>query len=160
MYPIIKSAMRSKFYAFALLTICVACSEKKEDSKTSTSPSIVGTWALLSSKVITKAETLVTFPVKNQEMIKMFTESHFTFMKHDMNQGKGDSAVFDAGGGTYTLKGEDYSERLQYCNYRDWENRDFHFKLRLSGDTLIQSGVEKIDSLGIDQEILEVYIRK
>ena len=149
--------MKSKFYTLALLTICAACGEKNNDT---TSPSIVGTWALSSSKVITKNDTLVTFPVKNQEMIKMFTASHFTFMKHDINQGKGDTAVFDAGGGTYTLKGEEYSEHLQYCNYRDWENRDFHFKLRLKGDTLIQTGIEKIDSLGIDQEILEVYVRK
>lgn len=152
--------MRSKFYAFAILAICASCSEKTENQETSNAPSIIGTWALLSSKVITKKDTLITFPVKNQEMIKMFTASHFTFMKHDMSQGKGDSAVFDAGGGTYELKGDDYSEHLQYCNYRDWENRDFHFKLRINGDTLIQTGIEKIDSLGIDQEIREVYVKQ
>jgi hypothetical protein len=152
--------MKLKIYAFVFATFCAACSEKKDSSKTSTPSSIIGTWALSSSKVITKDDTLATFPVRNQEMIKMFTKSHFTFMKHDMSQGKGDSAVFDAGGGTYTLKGDDYSEHLQYCNYRDWENRDFHFKLSINGDTLIQTGIEKIDSLGIDQEILEIYVRK
>ena len=151
--------MKSKFYALAFLAICTSCSEKNEKPETSTAPSIIGTWALSSSKVITKNDTLITFPVKNQEMIKMFTASHFTFMKHDMSQGKGDSTVFDAGGGTYELRGEDYSEHLQYCNYRDWENRDFHFKLRINGDTLIQTGIEKIDSLGVDQEIREVYVK-
>ncbi|MCE7066117.1 hypothetical protein [Dyadobacter sp. CY326] len=152
--------MKSTLLFVAMISVFVACSDKKENVEKPSASSIVGTWALSSSKVIRKKDTLITFPVKNQEMIKMFTETHFTFMKHDTKQGKGDSTVFDAGAGTYELKGDDYSEHLQYCNYRDWENRDFHFKLRINGDTLIQTGIEKIDSLGIDQEILEVYVRK
>ena len=67
---------------------------------------------------------------------------------------------FDAGSGTYTLDGEAYSEHLAYCNYREWENRDFHFNLRVHNDTLIQTGIEKIDSLNINQEILEIYVKK
>jgi hypothetical protein len=111
-------------------------------------------------KVITKGDTAVTFPIRNQEMIKIFNDHSFAFFKHDTNKAKGDSAVFDAGGGSYTLRGEDYAEHLEFCNYRGWENRDFNFKLRMRNDSLIQTGIEKIDSLNINQEIVEIYIRK
>lgn len=105
-------------------------------------------------------DTVNTYPVPNQEMIKMFTEKEFAFFKHDINKAAKDSAVFSAGSGTYTLNGEEYSEHLTYCNYREWENHDFHFNLKVSNDSLIQTGREKIDSLGVDQEIVEIYVRK
>ncbi|WP_201747840.1 hypothetical protein [Dyadobacter flavalbus] len=153
--------MKSKILACcALMTMMTSCSDKKTTTDETALPSITGTWELVSSRVIAKGDTTVTYPVEGQEMIKMFAGNHFSFLKHDTKQGKGDSAVFDAGGGTYELKGEDYSEHLQYCNYREWENRDFHFKLRTKGDSLIQSGIEKIDSLNINQEILEIYVKK
>jgi len=153
--------MQSKLLACCtLMAVMAACGDKKTITDEPAASSITGNWELLSSKVIAKGDTLVTYPVNGQEMIKMFAGNHFSFLKHDTRQGKGDTAVFDAGAGTYELKGEDYTEHLQYCNYRDWENRDFHFKLVNKGDTLIQTGIEKIDSLDINQEILEIYIRK
>ncbi|TWV99211.1 hypothetical protein [Chitinophaga pinensis] len=48
--------------------------------------------------------------------------------------------------GTYTLVGDKYSEHLEYCSYRGWENQDFSFKMEIRNDTIIQSGEEKIDS--------------
>lgn len=152
--------MNSKLLTTALLLAITSCKEKPASTDTPLTPSINGTWALVSSRIITKGDTLITFPVKGQEMIKIFNDQHFAFFKHDVDQRKRDTAVFDAGAGTYELDGEKYTEHLQYCSYRDWENRDFHFKLKLKGDTLIQTGIEKIDSLGIDQEILEIYVKK
>lgn len=149
--------MKSRLFA-ALIAISTACSDQKD--ATETAPSIIGTWSLSSSRIITKGDTLVTFPVEGQEMIKIFNDQHFAFFKHDVDQGKGDSAVFVAGAGIYELDGEKYTERLQYCNYREWENRDFHFTLKIENDTLIQSGIEKIDSLNVNQEILEIYVKK
>ena len=137
----------------------ISCTEKTETKVESTS-SIAGTWSLVSSKVITKGDTVSTFPVKGQEMIKIFNDDTFAFFKHDLSGGKGEAAIFDAGAGTYTLKDGDYSEHLAYCNYRDWENRDFQFKLRVQNDSLIQTGIEKIDSLNINQEIVEIYVKK
>lgn len=141
-------------------TLLVSCNRIIETTQQPALPSIIGTWHLQSSQIIEKGDTVHTFPVKDQEMIKMFTATDFTFMKHDTRLGKGDTAVFDAGAGTYSLNGDDYTEKLQYCNAREWENHDFHFKLRIKGDTLIQTGEEKIDSLGVDREIREVYVRK
>ncbi|KAA0994251.1 hypothetical protein [Dyadobacter aurulentus] len=148
--------MNLKPAAFAALFLLTQCNSAVESTD---QPSILGTWHLHSSQIIEKGDTIITFPVKDQEMIKQITDTHFTFMKHDTRQGKGDTAVFDAGAGTYTLKGEDYTENLQYCSAREWENHQFHFKLRMNGDTLVQTGFEKIDSLGIDREIREVYVK-
>ncbi|CAG5068582.1 hypothetical protein DYBT9623_01313 [Dyadobacter sp. CECT 9623] len=142
-----------------LLAFATQCTSKTEIPDQPKEQSIVGTWHLHSSQIIEKGDTKKTFPVKDQEMIKQITDTHFSFMKHDTRQGKGDTAIFDAGAGTYTLKGDDYTENLQYCNYREWENHQFHFKLRINGDTLVQTGFEKIDSLGIDREIREVYVK-
>jgi hypothetical protein len=149
--------MKNRIPLLFLIVASLGCNEKPAST---TSNSITGTWKLASSKIISKGDTTITFPVANQEMIKMFTEREFAFFKHNTNHTSKDSAVFDAGSGTYTLNGENYSEHLTYCNYREWENRDFHFNLRMHNDTLIQTGIEKIDSLNIDQEILEIYVKK
>lgn len=151
--------MKIPLLLFSLVTLS-ACGDKKSSGNTSETPSIVGSWTLVASKIITKGDTVETYPVPNQEMIKMFTDKDFAFFKHDINKAVKDSAVFSAGSGTYTLEGEKYSEHLAYCNYREWENHDFHFNLKLKNDSLIQTGIEKIDSLGIDQEIVEIYVRK
>jgi hypothetical protein len=152
--------MMEKHCSLLALVLLCACSDQKTTENSSKTPAIMGTWELVSSKVITKEDTVDTYPLPNQEMIKMFTEKEFAFFKHDTNNAGKDSAVFSAGSGTYTLEGEKYSEHLAYCNYREWENHDFHFNLKLRNDSLIQTGIEKIDSLGIDQEIVEVYVRK
>ncbi|MCE7059821.1 lipocalin family protein [Dyadobacter sp. CY343] len=152
--------MNLKPAALVLLAFATQCTSKTETIDQPKEQNIIGTWHLHSSQIIEKGDTIKTFPVKDQEMIKQITDTHFSFMKHDTRQGKGDTAVFDAGAGTYTLKGDDYTENLQYCNYREWENHQFHFKLQINGDTLVQTGFEKIDSLGVDREIREVYVRK
>jgi len=138
----------------ALLFYCKPPSNKSSERKT-----LDGTWQLVSALSITEQDTVVTFPIKNQRMIKMFNQSHFAFFKHDLSSGKDSTAVFDAGSGSYKLDGENYSEHLEYCNARGWENNDFHFTLTISNDTLIQRGIEKIDSLGVDRVIEEKYFK-
>ncbi len=137
--------------SFLALAACKSKSEK--------AGKLEGTWQLLSAKTITGKDTVTSFPVAGQEMIKVINATHFSFFRHDKLKGKGTAAIFDAGGGTYTLKGSDYSEKLDYCTARDWEGHQFDFKIRLTSDSLIQTGTEKIDSLGIDRQIVEVYKR-
>lgn len=126
-----------------------------------TNSSIIGTWKLVSSKKIIKKDTVSTYPIKGQseEMLKMFNGTHFSFFKHDLQKGKTATPIFDSGAGTYALSGNQYSEHLVYCNYRDWENTKFKFTLTLKNNTLIQRGIEKIDSLNINQEIIEIYTK-
>lgn len=151
--------MNLKLLSATWLIALTGCYENKSKSQ-AMEPSIVGTWELVSASIITKGDTVITFPVKDQKMVKIFSTESFAFFKHDVNKGNGDTAVFESGAGTYSLKGEDYAEHLEFCNYRGWENNDFSFKLHLKGDTIIQRGIEKVDSLKIDREIVETYVKR
>jgi hypothetical protein len=152
--------MKIKFLFIPVLALA-ACSQPAKQEAVAEVPvaPIEGTWKLVSAVKIIKADTAVTYPEKGQEdeMIKVINGDHFAFFKHDLK--KGGKPIFDSGAGTYSLTGDDYTENLQYCNYREWEGHSFNFKVSFKGDTLQQKGIEKIDSLKIDQEIVETYIR-
>jgi hypothetical protein len=121
---------------------------------------INGTWRMFAAKMIKGTDTTSTFPVEGQEMIKIINNTHFAFFKHDLKHGTDSAkAVYDTGGGTYTLVGDVYTEHLDYCNYREWEDKSFTFNLQIKQDTLIQKGIEKIEGLQVNQEIIEMYVR-
>ncbi|MFC6100202.1 hypothetical protein [Olivibacter domesticus] len=92
-------------------------------------------------------------------MIKIINHSHFAFLRHDVNSPKDSSNRFDAGGGSYTLKGDIYTEHLDYYSNRNWEGNTFNFTVSISNDTLMQKGVEKVEQEGVDHEIIERYVR-
>lgn len=92
-------------------------------------------------------------------MIKIINDDHFSFLTHDLNSPKDSSHHFDAGGGSYTLTGNQYTEQLDYYSDRNWEGNSFTFTVRIHNDTLIQRGMEKLEKEGINREIIEKYIR-
>ena len=141
----------------ALLASCNAPSNNTEKKKTEVA--IEGTWKLISGTTIVKDDTTFTDYTKGQKMIKIINATHFAFLRHDLNKGKDSSAVFDSGAGRYTLTGDQYTEYLDYCNYREWEGHSFNFKVSVKNDTLIQSGTEKVEEAGIDRVIVEKYTR-
>jgi hypothetical protein len=147
----------------ALAILCIvfaACTTQvKVDPGQSDAPQINGTWKLLSGTLIEHGDTVVTDYTRKKSFIKIINNSHFAFLQHDLQQGKDSTASFSAGGGSYTLKGNSYTEHLEYCNDRNWEGHDFTFTLTLSGDTLIQQGIEKIESAGVNRLNIEKYIR-
>ena len=49
------------------------------------------------------------------------------------------------------------NEHLEYCSAREWEGNDFTFTITIKDDTLIQSGIEKIESAGINRVNIEKY---
>ncbi len=120
---------------------------------------LTGTWKLITGTLIEKGDTTVTDYTKNVSFIKIINDSHFTFLHHDLNGGKDSFAVFSAGGGSYTLSGNTYTEHLEYCTARNWEGHDFTFTVAINADTLMQSGVEKIEKEGIDRMNIEKYVR-
>lgn len=144
--------------AFSVLALA-SCTNQTDTKKVTSEQPINGTWKLVSAQIITKGDTVNTFPVENQEMIKQFNDTHFSFFKHDISKGKGKNAVFDAGNGTYTLNGDKYEEHLKYCSFRDWEDQKFSFTVNIKNDTLVQRGIEKIDSLNVNHEIVETYVK-
>jgi len=118
-----------------------------------------GTWILLSGTTITKGVSTVTDYTKGQQMIKIMNGTHFGFFKHDTNSKKDSTNHFDAGGGRYILKDNQYTEYLDFYADKNWENKAFNFTVQIKGDTLIQKGVEKVENENIDRVIIEKYIR-
>ncbi|MBN8851687.1 MAG: hypothetical protein BGO55_05250 [Sphingobacteriales bacterium 50-39] len=122
--------------------------------------SIEGTWRLVSATNITSGVSTVTDYTGKTRMIKIINGSHFAFLKHDTNLPKDSANHFDAGGGSYTLKGDQYTEHLDFYNDRNWEGQTFAFTVSLHGDTLVQRGQEKVEGTGVNREIIERYVRE
>ena len=139
----------------------ISCTdESKLQTPKSNLLSVAGTWRLLSGTLIEKGDTTVTDYTTNVSFIKIINDSHFAFLQHDIGKGKDSaSAVFTAGGGSYTLKDSVYTEHLEYCSAREWEGNDFDFTVTIKGDTLTQYGLEKVESAGVNRLNIERYVR-
>jgi hypothetical protein len=133
----------------------ISCTQESAKKETESLP-IQGTWKLLTGTLIEKGDTTVTHYTKNLSFIKIINDTHFAFLQHDTRK---DSVNFSAGGGRYELRGNDYTEHLEYCSAKEWEGHDFNFTLTINGDTLTQRGVEKIEAQGIDRMNIEKYVR-
>src|SRR5882762_4644890 len=133
--------MKAKITFVIAAIILASCESKtnKTESKEQSLP-ISGTWQLISGTTIQKKDTVVTDYTKNQKAIKIINGTHFCFLIHDLNKGKGPAPSFTAGGGKYALVGDKYTEFLEYCNDRQWENNKFEFTIAIKNDTLIQKG--------------------
>ena len=144
----------------AVAAVITGCEVRKKVEVKDDGLPLHGTWELLSETKIDQNDTTFTPAADNQRMIKIINESHFSFLRHDLQQGKDSTnAQFVAGGGSYTLKGNEYTEKLEFCNFREWENHSFSFNVEIRNDTLIQQGREKIEGLNIDRIIIEKYRR-
>jgi hypothetical protein len=153
--------MKMKKWVGCILVIAGTCinSCAKEEANSTGATSIVGTWKLVSGTTIKGRDTVVTDYTQKQEMIKIINETHFAFLRHDLEEGKDSSALFVAGGGKYTLKGNKYIEHLEYFNTREWEGSSFELEYEITGDTLTTKGVEKVEALNIDYFNIEKYHR-
>lgn len=144
--------------AILLITILLYASCNTNTKKTGLP--ISGTWKLISGTLIEKNDTTVTDYTKNKQFIKIINDTHFSFLGHDLSKGKDSAtAFFSSGGGKYTLKDSSYTEHLEYCSDRSWENNDFSFTVTIHNDTLIQQGVEKIEATGVNRLNIERYVR-
>lgn len=151
--------MKSKLLLF-IFVFFISCEMKtNKNSNEKLEIPIVGTWKLLSGTLIEKGDTSITDYTKNISFIKIINDTHFSFLQHDLNKGKDSTASFVAGGGSYTLNDSLYTEHLEYCSAREWEGNDFSFVVEIKNDTLIQQGIEKVESAGINRLNIEKYIR-
>ncbi|HEY4323044.1 MAG TPA: hypothetical protein VGN20_03635 [Mucilaginibacter sp.] len=148
-----KTKILASLIAISLIT-CFAFINSK-----SSTIRLEGTWQLVSATNITKGVSSVTDYSKSQRMIKIINGTHFAFLKHDLNTKKDSSNHFDAGGGSYTLNGNKYTEHLDYYADKNWEGKTFDFTVTMKNDTLFQQGLEKVESEGIDRIIIEKYIK-
>lgn len=138
-----------KFSLLVFILLITSCSHKE-----SKSIGIEGSWKLFYNQ-IKQGDSIQIKDVSKTDFIKIINKTHFAFI----NQPKDSTGSFYAGGGTYTLKEDNYSELLQYIDYKAIRNHQFDFKIELKGDTLIQFGREKVEGTDIDREIVEKYFR-
>jgi hypothetical protein len=115
---------------------------------------IEGTWKMISAETI-ENDSLKLKDVSNTTFIKIINKSHFSFF----NQHKTGKENFYSGAGTYHLKGNKYTETLEFTTVNEIRNHQFSFQLEIKGDTLIQSGIEKVEAAKINREIVEKYIK-
>ncbi|HEY8513158.1 MAG TPA: hypothetical protein VIL31_14460 [Cyclobacteriaceae bacterium] len=118
-----------------------------------------GTWKLLSGTLIEGGNTTVTDYTQGEQMIKIINDTHFSFLRHDVNKGQDSLANFVAAGGPYALEGNRYTEHVEYCSAREWEGSSFEFTIAIEGDTLIQQGLERVEAIGVDRYNIEKYVR-
>lgn len=132
---------------------------KEMTTKANLSEKIIGTWKLKSSTIVVGDDTTYQQFGRDVEGIKTIGKTHFSFFQHDLEKGEGKKVKFSSGAGKYVLKGDQYTEYLEYCSARKWENNKFTFQLSLEGDTLIQTGIERVEVLNVDRVITEKYIK-
>lgn len=152
--------MKRMFFFVFISTGLLSCgSATREEAPKPTAKPVTGTWQLVTGTVIEKGDTTVTDYTKGVSFIKIINDTHFAFLQHDLKKGKDSSAVFVSGGGRYLLADSLYTEHLEYCSARDWEGNDFTFAITVKDDTLIQSGIEKVESAGVNRMNIEKYVR-
>jgi hypothetical protein len=151
--------MKQLIIFFPITVIFFLSCNTKTTTAADPSVNLNGTWQLVTGITITKGDSAVTDYTKKQRMIKIINDSHFAFLKHDADVPKDSSLNFDAGGGSYTLTGDQYTEHLDFYNDKNWEGKSFNFTVILKNDTLIQKGKEKVEGTGIDRDIIEKYVK-
>src|SRR6187200_3038420 len=98
--------MKKLFPMLIFLMIIAACTEsQKRDPQIADEVSLKGTWKLLTGILIEKGDTVVTDYTTDKSFIKIINDSHFAFLSHTLRK---DTTDFSAGGGDYSLNGNDY----------------------------------------------------
>ncbi|MBL4643866.1 MAG: hypothetical protein JKY44_09785 [Flavobacteriaceae bacterium] len=142
--------MKKAAFFVSLILISISACQQKETQKSS----IIGSWKLFYNQ-IKEAGVVQIKDVSKNDFIKIINETHFSFI----NQPKDTLGDFYAGAGTYTFDGEKYTETLEFIAYKAIRNHQFHFRIEIKGDTLIQYGREKVEAANMDREIIEKYLR-
>jgi hypothetical protein len=148
--------MKIKIVFTIIVIMLLSCIRKTSQPS---SDLIEGTWQLITGTLIEKGDTIITDYTKNISFIKIINDTHFAFLQHDLKKGVSSDSVYVSGGGRYSLSDNLYTEHLEYCSARNWEGNDFKFTISIKADTLIQTGVEKVESAGVNRVNTEKYIR-
>lgn len=149
--------MNTKILLFlSFVTSFLSCNSVKNENDP---VQLKGTWQLLSATTVENGQRTETDYTKGKRMIKIINDTHFAFLNHEPETTRGSSNHFDGGGGRYKLKGDEYTEFLDFYKDKNWEGKTFNFKVSIKNDTLVQTGVEKVAAAGVDRTITEKYVR-
>lgn len=135
-----------------ILFLCTShCAKLQEEEKPMP---IEGTWKMVYAEMI-ENDSIKLKDLKATTFIKIINTSHFAFF----NQHDTSSQAFYSGAGTYTLKGNQYTETLNFTTVDAIRNHQFPFTVEIKNDTLIQFGTELVKAAGMNRKIVEKYVR-
>jgi hypothetical protein len=125
-----------------------------------------GAWELVDAKYTPPDPT---FSLSRQRQIKILTKTHWAYLSQDRSAPKltnGSDAellaaakTFGAGGGTYTLDGDTYTEHVEFFAAPNFVGASIKFKIKWEGDEWIQTGTLPIKALGLGDKDVELYER-
>jgi hypothetical protein len=109
------------------------------------------------------------FSLAKTRQIKIITKTHFAFFSQDRLPAKPSAAQlaaaaksFSAGGGTYKLEGDSYTEHIEFFVVPKFTGTSITFKVKWEGEEWIQTGTLPLKALGLsdhDVQIEERYRR-
>jgi hypothetical protein len=125
-----------------------------------------GTWELVDAKY-TPADP--TFSLSSYRQIKILTKTHWAFLSQEHSAPKltsgsdaellAASKTFSAGGGTYTLDGDAYTEHVEFFYTPNFVGALLKFKIKWDGQEWIQTGTLPLKALGLGDKDVELYER-
>ena len=142
-------------YLLSIILLCsiLTCKNHASDNN-SAMINLEGTWKMIYAETKENDSTTIK-DLSTTSFIKIINKTHFAFF----NQDHMDATQFYSGGGSYTLKGNEYVETLNLTSVDALRGHIFPFTIEIKGDTLVQTGVEKIAAAKIHREIIEKYIK-
>jgi hypothetical protein len=125
--------------------------------KTENKNELEGAWKMIYVGTMLKDSLIGEWhPSANAEdsQIKMWTATHFAFAGNSVSD---TALVLNAGGGTYTLNGNQYEENILYHTAPTYRNTKLKLTLEIKNDTLSQK--YKVNFEGKDYVSEERYIK-
>jgi hypothetical protein len=126
-----------------------------------------GAWELVEAR---QTPPDPAFTLAEWRNIKIFTKTHWAYLSQKRAAPKLTSwtndtellaaaKAFGAGGGTYALEGDTYTEHIEFFAGPNYVGMSLPWKIKWEGDEWIQTGTFPMKSLGLDDHDLELYER-
>jgi len=125
--------------------------------------SLEGTWELVAVKNVPANPD---FSLAKTHQIKIITKTHFAFLSQDRLPAKPSAEAlaaaaksFSAGGGTYKLEGDSYTEHIEFFAVPKFVGTSITFKVKWEGDEWIQTGTLPLKALGLNDKDVQIEER-
>lgn len=115
--------------------------------------SIVGTWKLVSQRIINADGGVTTADSAALNQIKVYTPTMFVNIgERKIPELNNQKIVVSCAGGHYSLKGNDYEEFTEFASYKDYKDMKVKFKL-----TMEKGRIHTIGSLSGADGMVTIY---
>ena len=146
---------------FVPVLLLVGCGQTSESNR------LEGAWELVEAKYTPPDPT---FSLTEWRQIKLLTKTHWAYLSQKRSSPKitaltNDSELlaaakaFGAGGGTYTLAGDVYTERVEFFSTPNYVSVSLPYRIKWEGDEWIMTGTFPMKSMGLGDQDIELYER-